>query len=559
MVMETYPMLHRVYGWIYGSPVGPTEPEAPTVPALQVITPDMMSPGNAPTRTRFHDGEKYPGGFGWTELLTADYWTLRMRSAQLFKTNIYARGIVERLVTNIINTGLSLEAVPDESILGVNGDTLADWAESVENRFHLWESSPVLCDYQGTSSFGSLQAAAKMAALISGDVLVVLLQDPGTGLPRVRLVDGSRIQNPFSATPGQPALRAGHCIQHGVELDADGRHVAYWIVTNDAARPEQRVQRLPSVGPTGRRSAWLVYGSRPLLGEVRGEPILSIMMQSLREIDRYRDAVQRKATINAILAMFVTKDQEVMGTRPLTGGAVVRGKDSVASAIGGKPARAFNFAEMNPGFVIDELAAGEKVMGFPPTGTDEKFADFEAAIVYAMAWSLGVPPEILTLSFQNNYSASQAAVNEFKLWLNPVRGAWGDEFCQPIYVDWLLSEVLSGKIKALGLLEAWRDPAQYDRYAAWIAADWTGAIKPSIDIVKTAEGYEKLVDQGFITRDRATRETTGTKFSKNVAKLKRENEALAAANKSIVELENPAPPPAAAPPKRDLKIVPKGT
>jgi capsid protein len=255
--------------------------------------------------------------------------------------------------------------------------------------------------------------------------------------------------------------------------------------------------------------------------------------------------------------MFVTKDQEVAGSRPLTGGAVVRGKDSVASGVAGKPERRFNFSELIPGAVLDELAPGEKPMGFSPTGTDEKFADFEAAIVYSMAWVLEVPPEILTLSFKNNYSASQAAVNEFKLFLNKVRSTWGDEFCQPIYVEWLLSEVLAGRIQALGLLESWRDPARYDRYAAWIAADWTGAIKPSIDLMKQANGYAEMVKQGFITRDRATRETTGTKYSKNVAKLKRENEALAAANKPIQELENPAPPAAAVPPKRDLKIVPK--
>lgn len=541
--MVKYPLLNRLYGWLYRTP------------APVVITPDMMSPASAPARQGWHDGEKYPGGFGSTELLTADYWTLRTRSAQLFKTNIYARGIVRRLVTNIINTGLSLEATPDESILGSGEDELADWAELVENRFHLWERTPGLCDHCGGRAFGSLQAAAKMQALISGDVLVVLLQDPGTGLPRVRLVDGARVQTPFGSLEQQPKLAPGHEIKHGVELDADGRHVAYWLVSQDGLK--RRVERLPSVGPTGRRVAWLVYGSERLLDDVRGEPILSIMLQSLREIDRYRDSVQRKAVINAILAMFIKKDQEVLGSRPLTGGAVVRGKDVVAGAASGGKPRAFNFAEMIPGAVLDELAPGEEPHGFSPTGTDEKFADFEAAIVYAMSWALEIPPEILTLSFSSNYSASQAAINEFKLFLNPVRAAWGDEFCQPIYVEWLLSETLAGRIAAAGLLDAWRDPAQYDKYAAWVAADWSGAIKPSVDLVKQANGYQLLVEQGFISRDRATRETTGTKFSKNIKKLARENAALAEAMKPIKEMEASAKPAPAPPAKGGLKVVPK--
>ena len=365
----------------------------PGAPAPVHATGEIVAAGpmvGTSMRLGAHDGEKYPGGFGFTELLVADYWTLRRRSVQLFQTNLYARGLIRRLVTNIINTGLALEAVPDEQILGIPEDKLADWAEAVENRFHLWERSPVLCDYKGMQSFGSIQAAAKRAAIVSGDVLVMLIQDPSTGLPRVRLIDSDRVQSPFGLRADAPKIAAGNTVRHGVELDPDGRHVAFWIVSVDAATSQNRVERLPAFGASGRRTAWLVYGSDKLLDDVRGEPILSLVLQSLKEIDRYRDAVQRKAAINAILAMFIQKDMEVAGSRPLTGGAIIKGRD-VAGSLNKAP-RVFNFAEMAPGFVIDELAAGEKPVGFPATGTDEKFADFEAAIVYAVAWANEIPP-----------------------------------------------------------------------------------------------------------------------------------------------------------------------
>jgi lambda family phage portal protein len=534
----TRSIMGRLYDAFYPPPPEPAM-EAP--PAAMVVA---SSVGPAPVRLGIHDGEKYAGGFGITELLSADYWTLRTRSTQLFKQNLYARGIIRRLVTNIINTGLALEATPDEQILGVELDSLGDWAEMVENRFHLWERSPNLCDHLELEAFGALQASAKRTALVSGDVLVVMLQDKRTGLPRVRLVDGSRVQSPFGLGPLDPKVAPGHVVKHGVELDREGRHVAYWLTSVDDATGQRRIERLPRVGPTGRRLAWLVYGTDKLLDEVRGEPLLSIILQSLREVDRYRDAVQRKAAINAIVAMFIKKEQQTVGTRPITGGAQLRGS-AVAQSSTGAP-KAYRFTEMIPGAVLDELAPGEEPHGFPPTGTDEKFSDFEAAIVYAVAWALEIPPEILTLSFNSNYSASQAAINEFKLYLNPVRASWGDDFCQPIYTDWLISECLSGRITARGLLESWRDPMQYDRFTAWSVADWSGAIKPSVDLTKMAEGYEKLVAQGFLSRDRATRETTGTKFSKNVKKLERENLALAKAN---APLAPPTPKaPGAAPP-----------
>jgi lambda family phage portal protein len=505
----------------------------------------------APARYAWHDGEKYPGGFGPTDILQWDYWTLRQRSVQLYHTNIYARGIVRRLVTNIISTGLELEAQPDERLLGVEPGSLLEWSEDVEARFALWAYSPALCDYKGLQSFGSLQAAAKMAALVSGDVLVVLQQDSVTGLPQVRLVDGARVQSPFGVGQNEPNIPKGHIVRHGVELDAQGRHVAYWIVTPEEGSIERRVQRLPAVGPTGRRMAFLVYGTDKLLDAVRGEPILSIILQSLKEIDRYRDAAQRKAALGATLAVFLKREKEVMASRQFTGvGGGAERRNPVA--VGEQPTeatRTFDIVNALPGTVMQGLAPGEEPHTFQ-TATDQHFPEFERCLISAIAWSLEIPPEILQLSFSSNYSASQAAIQELRLTLQPWRQSWAEMMCAPVYVDWLLSEVLGGRIKADGLLESWRDPTQFTTFNAWIGSDFVGATKPHIDMNKTAAGYTQIIEQGLITRDRAARELTGMKYSKVVARLKVENEMLAEANKALREAEQ-----AAAPKAPNLRVV----
>lgn len=490
----------------------------------QIPTIGVSSLWPSQVHYRYDDGNKFPGGFGPTQLLTTDYWTLRARSAQLFETNLYARGIIRRLVTNEINTGLHLEATPEEAILGFEEDALTDWSETVENRFHLWEKNPHLCDHFERCTFGSLQAQARMEALISGDVLVVLRQDRRTMLPRIQLIRGSAVRSPLNQKP-----RRGHRIRHGVELDAQDRQVAYWVVQKD-----RTWKRMPAVGEkSGRRLAWLIYGTEKRLDDVRGKPILSLVLQSLHEIDRYRDSVQRKAVINSMLAMFIKKTQDKPGTLPITGGAMRKG--TVTTQEAGETPRSYNVAELIPGLVLDELQAGEEPHAFPSHGTDEKLGDFEEAIIQAVAWANETPPEILRLAFSNNYSASQAAINEFKIYLNRVRTFFGEEFCQPIYVDWLISEVLARRIVAERFLEAWRDRGLYDVFAAWISADWAGHIKPSTDIFKQARGYKLLIDEGLITRDRAARELTSTKYSKNAKKLRRENEALAAAREPVAE------------------------
>jgi capsid protein len=207
--------------------------------------------------------------------------------------------------------------------------------------------------------------------------------------------------------------------------------------------------------------------------------------------------------------------------------------------------------------VMEHLQPGEEPVGFQPNGTDEKFGDFEAAIVAVIAWANGIPPEILTLSFNSNYSASKAANNEFSLYLNVTRNDFGVSFCQPFYVEWLLAETLSGKIQAPGLLEAWRDYSnQYDVFGAWTSADWTGAIKPAIDQEKLVRAYSDMTDRAFITYDRASRELNGTKWSKNVQKIAREVKQLADAIAPLKEIEALTKPKQE--PPSELKR-PKGT
>lgn len=508
------------------------------------VVPPESAPAEAPVyavsqlepfRYSVDDGTKFHGGYGPTDILIPDYWTLRARSAELFEKNLYARGIIRRLLTNEINTGLHLEATPEEAILGKEEDSLADWSENVENRFALWGKDPYLCDYSERLTFGALQQLARQEALVTGDVLVVMQQDQRTRLPRVRLINGAKVQTPLKVP------RDGNKILHGVELDQQGRHVAFWIRQDDGTS-----KRLPAIGEkSGRRIAWLLYGTDKRIDDVRGKPLLSIILQSLKEIDRYRDAIQRKALILGLLAMFIAKGEGKPGTRPITGGAVRR--ETATTLDNNGQARTFKTSEHVPGFVIEELQQGEEPKAFQSNGTTEAFGEFEEAILAGIAFGLEIPPEILRLSFSSNYSASQAAINEFKTYLNRTRTGFGENFCEPIYNEWLVAEVIADRVTAPGLLEAWNDPQQWDRLGAWLSSDWSGNIKPAVDLSKLVAGYESLIALGACTRDRAARELTGTKYSKNVKKLARENKALFEANLPIAELEAAKKPARPAP------------
>ena len=497
-------------------------------PVIAVNDLDPFAFFNQHVKHGLFDGDKFFGGFGTTNLYAIDYWTLRKRSSQLFNDNLYARGLIRRLVTNEINTGLTPESSPDEDIIGVPVDSLNAWTELVETRFGVWAKNPRLCDFKRRDTYGALQRNARAEALISGDVLFVLRQSPVTKLPSIQLVSGDKVQNPFNVNQN---VRKGHRIIHGVELNALGRVVAHWVQQDDGSS-----KRIPAFGEkSGRRISWLVYGTDKRLDDVRGQPLLSLMLQSLKEIDRYRDSTQRKAVLNSIIAMYLKKTEDKMSTLPVTGGAVRR--DQVTTTDSDGATRSFDIANQIPGVVMEELQTGEEPVPIGGQGTDLNFGLFEETIMATVAWGHEVPPEILRLAFSNNYSASQAAINEFKIYLNKVWSGWGEEANTPVFVEWLIAETLLGKIQSPGFLQAWRDPLQYDVFGAWTTVEWYGSIKPSTDMLKQAKGSQLLTKNGWSTNAREARATTGTKFSKNVKRLTRENQQKADMMRPLLELQ----------------------
>ena len=493
---------------------------AKAVPVLDINSLENWDPiayagqvAPAPWQSSLYDGAKFFGGFGETQLYEMDYWTLRARSTQLFTENMYARGIIRRLLTNEVNKGLNPESRPEELVLGYGEGELEDITDLIESRFMLWGSSAQVCDFKGRLTFGQLQALGRLESLVAGDALVVNRFDAVTGLPKVQVVSGECIQSPLMSSQ-ELKLARGNRICEGVELDSDGKHVAFWIRQQDGLS----FKRLPARRPDGRPLAWLVYGCEKRSHETRGMPLLGVILQSLKEIDRYRDSAQRQAVVASILAMFITREKQAPGTPFMTASAPKTGEVQTGSD-GSK----MNWAAQYPGLIAEHLEPGEKPEFNGGKGTDVQFAVFEAAIMQAIAWVNEIPPEILRLSFSNNYSASQAAINEFKIYLDKFWTEFGAQFCQPFYEDFLVAENLSRSIKMPGFIAAWKSRRlAWDKYTAWVQVDWLGQIKPSTDSFKMAKGSQLLLSLGLTTYAREARINTGTKFDQNIRRQRRE-------------------------------------
>lgn len=475
-----------------------------------------------------HDGEKYVGGLDPVQSLFTDYWALRERSAKFFKTNLYGRGVIRRLVTNVINTGLSLDAEPIIGLLGLNEADADKWSEDIEDRFLAWSGLPDVCDWKRESTFGEIERNIYREALIEGDVLIIEHHNKATLLPSYDIISGGLVQSPLN----NEALRKGHTIEYGVELNARREQVAYWVIQSDLS-----FKRIPARGGNGRLLAWLYYATDKRAHEVRGEPMLSLIMQSISEIDKYRDSTQRKATVNSLLAMFFfhSADSKSPNSRPITAGASRRITENVPLSDGTDIK--LNMASHHPGLTYETLPPGIEPKGFKSDGTDEKFGEFEDAILSGISWALEMPKSVLKMEFSNSYSASRGEIKEFNMFLGTARNRYADTVTRPIYRSWLIAMTLTRRIEAPGLLEAWRDPMKFETFGAWTNSNWFGAVKEAVDLPKEVSGLEKMAKNGYTTNTAATRQLTNSRFSTNIRRVTSENEKIAKSLRPLLELE----------------------
>ena len=488
-------------------------PEGPWVQLSQGTPGYSQRNELSPDAYRVFDGEQFDGGFGDTSIYDViDYQLLRRRSSQLFRENLYARGVIRRLITNEINTGLWPAVAPRAEIIpGLDEAAAIDWGQQIEAQWATYANDKRVCDYRQASTMGQLMAYARQEALIDGDVLVVLRYDSRASVDRVQLITADKVVTPMSAELADD----GREIFEGVEHTSDGRHLGFWVMQKGDLEPK----RIAARGRGGREVAFMVYGTDKRYNQHRGEPLLSLLLQSLREIDRYRSSAQRKAVINSMLAMFIEKTQEKIGSGPMGNAA----KKNVQHKGADDPAnRTLNVSNLLPGVVLDELQVGEKPVGFRPDGTDINFAAFEASIVQAVAWACEMPGEILTLAFANNYSASAAAINEFKIYLIKIRDQFSKQFCVPIYNAWLYNELIAGRVRAPQLFLAWNDTTQYQLVGAWRSVTWLGPVKPSTDQVKQVRALRESLELGLISYEAASREYNGTSWRSNMMRQRSE-------------------------------------
>ena len=464
------------------------------------------------------------GGGSHREDIEDNIDPLRQRSRDLYYggSNL-ATGAVKRLRTNTVGVGLHLKASLNEEILKITPEQARELEETIEREFAHWADS-TNCDMERLDNFYQLQQLALLNALLSGDSFALMNTTKRIGSVydlRIELIEADRISTPDKE-------RVNPLLCEGVEKNKAGEVVAYHIskfhpLSFVDRNPREWVRVAAYGEKTGRRNILHVM-NRERIGQVRGVPFLSPVIETIKQLGRYTEAEVLAAVVNGLFTVFIEKES-ASDDAPF--GEAVPEKLQVDAEDEGS-------IELAPGAVID-LGEGEKANMVNPGRPNSNFDPFVIAVIKQIGAALEIPYEILIMAFNSNYSASRAAMLEFFKVVKMYRSWFATDFCQPIYEEWLSEAVAKGRIKAPGFFD---DPIIKSAYCS---AEWSGPSAGQLDPTKEVQAADLRVQGGYSTREREARELTGTDFYKNVKQRKREEELLKEVGKIAGQQTNQFP------------------
>lgn len=495
--------------------------------------------------THSFNGEKNFGEIGPIRQYLPDYAALRARSWQSYLESEITQIVMGRWITWMIGEGLKLQSEPAQKVLEIYKEAIdiQKFSSEVEALYAIYSDSRE-ADHARMQTKQEISSEVLKNAVIGGDCLVVLrLEDDMNPTPTIQAIDGAHVQSPIgSGTEIFPReLPNGNRIENGIELSPTNEHVAYYVKKAGIAF---EFERIPARSDAGTLMAFMVYGSRYRIDNHRGLPLISVVLETIKKLERYKEATVGSAEERQKIAYYITHGAESSEVNPLVQQmAKVSGWDSTESF---------------PADVVGEqlantVAASTNKQTFNlPKDSDLKalqsegelyFKDFYTINFDIVCACIGIPPNVALSKYDSNYSASRAAIKDWEYTLRVNRKRHANQFEKPVYTFWLQVQILRGLVNAPGYLLAWVT-GNWMVMEAYIKARFVGANVPHIDPLKEVQAVRaKLGVTGealpLTTLEAATEELDGGGSMENLQQYAAELEK----SKTLgIELPKPEPP-----------------
>jgi capsid protein len=447
--------------------------------------------------SRLSNGSKFPSGLSNYSIFVLNHFALRSNARRAFAENVQARAIIERKADTVADTGLILDSIPKADILGIDEEKASEWARNVEGRFNLWATSKKQ-NRSGIMNFYQAQRLYQIFHHRDGESFTRLYYSPDRELInplQFEYIDPDQIRGDgvTSSFGGQQdaytSSFGGPLVTDGIIRNSKGEEKAYKVLIRDKSDPNKLTEKvIPAKGPKSKR-VFMLHGFIPeYAGQGRGYSPLAHALQEFSNITDFTLAQIMKAINQSNLALFVKPSKDNPASNPFEGiltdraagpasvskfgsEPIIDGDSTVSSASTTKPVNYSPLPEATidtPGSVgVYNLDSGEEIKGFADTAPSSSFGEFVKAFASHLAASLSIPIEVVLMQFEQNYSASRAALILFWRVVIRFRKEMESDLLNPIFEMWLSEEIAAGRIQAPG----WNDPILR---AAWLNSNWIG-------------------------------------------------------------------------------------
>ncbi|MDP3409030.1 phage portal protein [Bosea sp. (in: a-proteobacteria)] len=356
----------------------------------------------APSQTRRFDGASMgrrmfgAGTFGRvnSEIGGAGQ-TLASRSAYLVANNPLIGNAVGNIVGEAIGSGIRPSSANPDLV----------------KRFDEWSEA---ADADGRTDFYGLQALIVTDVVVRGESFVLLQYDESGST--LRVLDVEQVDRSVTRELGNGAQ-----IVQGVEFDAAGKRVAYWI------SPSRLTDTFASWAPPVRVSADdVLHIFRPLMpGQVRGVPWTASIILSAGELDKLTDALLMGASVAAMFCGVITDQNDFGGEDPFKGEA--------------QPS-------LEPGTLI--RVGGGKTVTFSSPQQSQAVAPLLKAQIRALAAGMGLPAFMVDGDLTGaNYSSLRAGLLPFRRRIEAFQyHCLVPQLLAPVWRRFLTGEMLAGTV-----------------------------------------------------------------------------------------------------------------
>ncbi|WP_322414332.1 phage portal protein [Mesorhizobium huakuii] len=397
--------------------------------------------------TRRYDGatgakNRFEGGRAtfntYATEISAARSTVQGRARHVVANNALAGAAKEAWATAVAGPGLiPTSQHPDLTTRAALDAYFAKWAKRA--------------DVTGRSNFGTLTAKAVGDEFVDGEAFGRWIGDQLQAIPAEQV-----------ASDLTTMLSDGRQIVNGVEIDADGRVLAYHI------HPARPTDVFATYAPPVRiDAADVLHLGQFETGAYRAISKFAPVLLRLDALDGIEDAQALNVRMAALLSVILTNENDTSADDPLQEGA-----------------------GLAPGAIL-KIPGGWKVTSTAPQQAQQS-AELVQHMIRTIAAGLGIPVHLVDGNLtQANYSSLRAALVSFRQKID----AYQFNVLQPLWLDPVWRRVATAAVLS-GEIDAKLDDDLF-------AAEWIPPAQPWVDPMKDLQAQILAIENGLMSRKQA--------------------------------------------------------